>query len=507
MLGHDRVRELLDLVAVHGFYIQLIEQKLDHAVPVPREAEAPDRDLSRIDQSIQLLRRWLSLLDLAIPAMSIRDAVRNDLALETSEALMRYFIDKHRVSEADRDKADCIATSLYRTFTKNAPPLGDVHDRIFQIMQLAQAYEDEIMRIVGDANIPDLPPEHRQLLGEFEFLHQEIEDFKHFDQIMDSGIVQRVRDIKQSFGASFYHPKVLAHVALYNAYFGKRFDDLFRATTEQLKAFAAKVQDEGASIMSKVEGDITVKHLADVQDDHLMNQEYGRAQENFRKISTFKKVVDKRGGAKPATAYASAAAAGHHHAAAPAAHPAPAHQAPAAHHASPTAAPKPPVSAPLPKSLNPGEESKINAQLDAIRSFVRVAEKSCHVVPLTKGSLSITANEADSLRADYAHEKSFRADYANIIAMLVALMARLKVEEVEFREKGGSAYLWKPHADAITYIVQRSQEVFGQVNEMIALCEKRGLKEKSEAIKASALKLRTALQQTAATLKTAGSTT
>jgi hypothetical protein len=495
MLGHDRVRELLDLVAVHGFYIQLIEQKLGHAVPVPREAEAPDRELSRIDQSIRLLRRWLALLDLAIPPVAIRDAIKHDLPLETSEALMRYFIDKRSSAEGDRDKADCIATSLYRTFTKNAPPLGDVHDRLYQINQLALSYEEDIARIVGDAAVMDLPPEHRQLIGEFEFLHQEIEDFKHFDQIMDSGIVQRVRDIKQSFGDSFYHPKVLANVALYNAYFGKCFDDLFRATTEQLKAFAAKVQDEGASIMSKVEGDITVKHLADVQDDHLMNQEYGKAQENFRKISTFKKVVDKKGGHKPATAFAAAAAA-------PAQH-APAHHAPASD-ASP-AAPKPPASSPLPKGINPGEESKINAQLDAIRSFVRVAEKSCHVVPLTKGSLGIVPHEADALRADFAHEKSFRADYANCVSMLVALMARLKVEEVEFREKGGSAYLWKPHADAITYIVHRSQEQFAVVNQMIETCEKRGLKDKAEALKASALKLRVALQQSAAALKTAGS--
>jgi len=502
MLGHDRVRELLDLVAVHGFYIQLIEQKLGNTVPVPREAESPDRDLSRIDHSIQLLRRWLGLLDLAIPAVTIRDALKADLTLETSEALMRYLIDKHSSAEADRDKADCIATSLFRTFTKNAPPIGDVHDRTFQIMQLAQSYEDEITRVIGDTAIRELPPQHRQLTGEFEFLHQEIEDFKHFDQIMDSGIVQRVRDIKQSFGDSFYHPKVLSSVAVYNAYFGKRFDDLFRATTEQLRAFAARVQDEGASIMSKVEGDITVKHLADVQEEHVMNQEYGKAQENFRKISSFKKVVDKRGGAKPASAFA--AAAGH------AAHQAPSGPASQPHgtgnashgHA---AAHSHAVDAHPPKSMNPVEESKINAQLDAIRSFVRVAEKSCHVVPLTKGNLSITPPEADALRADYAHEKSFRADYANAMSMLTAIMARLIVEEMEFREKGSSSYLWKPHADAITYLVHRSQEAFTNVNQMIEVCEKRGLRDKAEAIKATALKLRVALQQSAATLKTAGS--
>jgi hypothetical protein len=497
MSGLDHVRELLDLVAVHGFYIQLIEYKLGHSVPLPKEAVSPNREASRIENSIRLLRRWLALLDLAIPPVTIRDAVKENLALETSEALMRYLIDKHSPADSDRDKADCIATSLFRTFTNNAPPLGDVHDRMFQILQLAQSYEDHLMRVLEGANIPELAPQHRQLIGEFEFLHQEIEDFKHFDQLMDSGIVQRVRDIKQSFGDSFFHPKVLANVALYNAYFGKRFDDLFRSTTEQLKSFAAKVQEEGASIMSKVEGDVTVKHLADVDGQHLMTQEYGKAQENFRKISSFKKVVDKRGGKQPASAYAAAATAHH----APQAHaPAPGHAYTPAAHKAPTHAP-----GAMPKHINPTEETKINAQLDAMRSFVRVAEKSCHVIPLTKGNIGITPSEAEALRAEFAHEKSFRADFANATAMLIALGARLKVEEVEFREKQSSAYLWKPHADAIAYIIQRSQDAFGTANQMIELAEKRGLQEKAAGLLASTVKLRAMLTHSAAMLKTAGS--
>ena len=494
MPGHDHVRELLDLVAVHGFYIQLIEHKLGHPVPLPHEAVSPEREASRIENSIRLLRRWLALLDLAIPPVTIRDAVKENLALETTEALMRYLIDKHSPAESDRDKADCVATNLFRSFTENAPPLGDVHDRIFQILQLAQSYEEHLMRVLEGAHIPELAPQHNQLIGEFEFLHQEIEDFKHFDQLMDSGIVQRVRDIKQSFGDSFYHPKVLANVALYNAYFGKRFDDLFRSTTEQLKTFAAKVQEEGASIMSKVEGDVTVKHLAEVDDQRLMAQEYGKAQENFRKISSFKKAVDKRGGRPAASAYAAAAAAPHaSHTHAPATH-ASAHKAPAAH-----------VPGAMPKHINPAEETKINAQLDAMRSFVRVAEKSCHVVPLTKGNMGITPSEAEALRAEFAHEKSFRADFANATAMLVALGARLKVEEVEFREKQSSAYLWKPHADAIAYIIQRSQDAFATANQMIELAEKRGLQEKAAGLRASSLKLREMLTHSAAMLKTAGS--
>ena len=67
-----------------------------------------------------------------------------------------------------------------------------------------------------------------QLVREFQFLRQEVADFRHFDELIDSGVMQKVRDIKQSLDASFLHPSVLATVAAYNVYFGERFDSLFK---------------------------------------------------------------------------------------------------------------------------------------------------------------------------------------------------------------------------------------------------------------------------------------
>ena len=69
-----------------------------------------------------------------------------------------------------------------------------------------------------------MPTEHVTLLQEFEYLYQELEEFRHFDQIIDSGIVQRVRELKQSLGKSFYHPDSLANLAVWNDVFGRKFD-------------------------------------------------------------------------------------------------------------------------------------------------------------------------------------------------------------------------------------------------------------------------------------------
>ena len=78
-----------------------------------------------------------------------------------------------------------------------------------------------------------------------------------------------------------------------------------------------------------------------------------------------------------------------------------------------------PISAPPAMSggSNSLEDGKIRMQLDAIRTFVRVADKSCFVVPLVKGVINITASEAEALRADFVAEKSFRADNANVVGL------------------------------------------------------------------------------------------
>lgn len=498
MLVQDVVHELLDLVAVHGFYISVLEEKLGHAIPLPNEAIAPDR--SRAEHSIEILHRWLAVLDFAIPPITVRDALKESLPRETAEAMLRYYIGKSSHEETDRDKADCVATFLYRSSELATRPVPQTSDRYHFISQTAQEFETFIRKTLGDTKVPEIKKEHEQLLKEFEYLHQEVDDFRTFDQLMDSGIVQRVRDIKQSFSTSFYVPSVLANVAVYNTIFGARFDQLFHATTEQIKNFATKVQDEGASIMSRLDEDVTVKHLADVEDEHIMKQEYGKAQENFRQISKFKKVVDKKGGrpgprpAAPAL-YIPAAA-------------------PAVKLSSPSfTAPTAAAAAQAPSSVqqtfssvgaNAVEDGKLRSQQDAIRIFVRVADKSCFVVPLVKGVVNITAAEAEALRSDFGSEKSFRADYANIVSFMVAMIARLVVEQEEFRAKQSSAYLWKPHADAMAYIINAATGVLTTGNQILEMAEKRGLEDKATGLKATIVKLRMALQQAATTLKSVG---
>lgn len=501
MPAQDPVRELLDLVAVHKFYIATLENQLGHPIPLPKGTEGMQPEQSQLSTSIKVLRQWLAVLDLAIAPITMRDKLKGELPVETGEALMRYFLEKNSCRETDRDKADFMATYLYRSSAdgKSKPPESE--DRFHFITEMAARFEQELFRILGDATIPVLPPEHAQLAREFEFLHQEVDDFRTFDQLMDSGIVQRVRDLKQTFAESFYHPKIISHVAVYNTIFGQRFDELLHTTTEQLKSFAEKVQNQGASIMSKLEGDVTVKHLADIEEDSIKTQEYGKAQEHFHKISKFKKVVDKSPhSGKTASASATPIPPKNPFSSAPTLNMAGAKRVTPAEAAS--AAISAGFSAP---GVNEVEEGKVRNQLDIIRSFVRVADKSCFVVPLTKGALGITAAEAEALRADYATEKSFRADYANVVCYIVAVMGRLVVESHEFRDKQNSSYLWKPHADALTYFLHSANRIYERANTMMETAKQRGLEEKANSLLATVGKLKTELQRTAVTLQSVGS--
>src|SRR6185437_3215443 len=113
-------------------------------------------------------------------------------------------------------------------------------------------FEEELYTILGDQEVVALAEEHRQLVRELPFVRQEVEDLRTFDELMDSGVIQRVREIKQRFGNSFYHPRVLSTIAEYNVFFGRRFDELFKETAQHIKQFVATVQKQGGSIMSRV---------------------------------------------------------------------------------------------------------------------------------------------------------------------------------------------------------------------------------------------------------------
>jgi len=465
----SRMEELLDMAAVHGFYVALLEDALGHPVPVPHEVAAKDA----VSQAVESLPRWLNLLDLAITPLMVRDALKESTSQETAGALLRHFVRKRSRSDADRDKTDFIVTFLYRTLV---PPEQQIAEEF--AVDHPSEFEEELYTILDEDEATPLPEEHRQLVREFPFIREEVEEFRHFDELMDSGIMQRVREIKQRFADSFYHPRVLATSAAYNVFFGHRFDELFRQTAQQIKQFASSVQEQGASILTRVDGDITVQHLTEVEqkESEILETEYGRAQEHFRRISKFKKAVDTRVKGMPRPAAAGP-------------------QGRTAH--------VPDVAERVPAGVNiEVEEGKLRTMEDSIRNFVLAADPtSANIVPLRGGNLGLSGAEVDAFRAQYGGEKSFRADYAGALRRAVCLQARMMAEVQEFGAKQKSAYLWKPHADALTFLMTSAQALQEQCREILAIAGQRGLADKITAMNSSLQKLQGQIQVAARVLQ------
>jgi hypothetical protein len=520
-VGQECPKELGDLRTVHAFYLSLLEAHLGHAVPLPPDLNpttAGNLDSARLTDTFKF---WLDLLDMAITPPMVREALKRSQGPEAAHALLRYFVAKASARSSDRDKTDCVITYLFRTPGPGSPnqwQRPETDSSYYHLSQAALAFEAELYRALGEVHVESMPPAHVQLLREFEYFHQELEEFRHFDQMIDSNIVQRVRELKHSLDKSFYHPDSLANIAAWNDVFGRKFDDLFHDATKQIKTFAENVKREGGSIMSRVEGDITVKQLSEIQTTEILAEDYQNSQDQFRKVSQFKKAVDHKkaarpgyapGPARPIPAPGSPGVSGQ-----PAAAPAPVVQPISA----PIGAP-PPAQAqgkgdaevlavpPSPAVQNAVQEGKLHSTKETIREYVRNADaKLANIVPVKRSKITLTPAEVEAFRADYPGEKSFRADYANVLMVLVSYHARMLIEVDEYNQKSSSAYLWKPHADALGYLLGTLERIGLEAEQLKVVARNRGLQEKATAVDTTLDKVRKYAQTVSQTLQAADQT-
>src|SRR6202035_818993 len=167
-----------------------------------------------LPETLSRMYRWLHMLDMAITPAMVRQALTPETDSEVAEALLRYFVRRREPSDVNRDKTDLIATFLYR------------HPRVPGQWQQSgygldgalplSPFEIALIEILADTGVPFLPEEHEHLLRRFDPLREEAGSFRDFNALIDSGIVGRVRELKQWLDSSFCHPGVLATVAAHN---------------------------------------------------------------------------------------------------------------------------------------------------------------------------------------------------------------------------------------------------------------------------------------------------
>ena len=500
-LAEDLRFELAILATVQGLYQKLMADSLGGPVPVPSglDQDALRHSEHELPNTLSRMYRWLHLLDMAITPAMLRKALTPDTDSEVAEALLRYFVRRRVATDVNRDKTDLIATFLYR------------HPRVQGQWQQSgygldgalplSPFEIALIEILADTDVPSLPEEHVQLLRRFDPLREEVSRFRDFNSLIDSGVIARVRELKQWLDSSFYHPGVLATVAAYNTAFGKKFDELFAKALTEIKQFGQALEEMGGTILTTVDGvEVTVEHVAAIEQDQLLQADYGSAIEKFRRVSKLKKELDRRPPIRrslltPAVRASRAAAGAAAGAAAKAAR---------------VAARTPPA----PPSFQPptvtaqqisAEESKLRRVEESIRVFVRVADpKYRQVVPMRFFNLTLTTHEADAYSADFLEEKSLRADVARALIRLVSISARLSTELEELKRSQKMSSLWKLHADALVVLLDMASTATEDAGSVAKLAEQGSAGVAAKAIHESAQRLRNRADVAVKTLANVG---
>jgi len=429
---------------VQGFYQRLLSDQLGGELPAPAQL-APDV-ISRADDvrsTLDQMQLWIQLLDMAITPAMLRLGVQSDLDPEVAEALLRYFARHRDDSGANRDKTDLVATFLFR----HPRVAGQWERRGYGLdgsIPLSP-FEIALLEILSESDVPVLSDSDVQRLREFNPLLDQANRFQNFTALMDSGIIQRVRELKASLGESIYHPGVLATLAPYNAAFGYRFHTLFSAAAQEIKDFATRLEELGGSILSTVDGvEITVEHVAALNPEALMKLDYAAALEKFRRVSRLKKELERRPPIRRSTA----------------------NHAPSTHAVGATSAAAAPALAPkyTPATVTPQalsvEEAKLRKVEESIRVFVRVADpKFRQIVPMRYFNLMLTPAEVEAYSADSPAQAGPRADATRRLLRVVAVTARITTEMEELKRLRSSPSVWKLHADSLVVLIDLARRL------------------------------------------------
>ena len=469
--------ELALLATVQGFYQRLLSEQLGAELPAPADlASESIRHLDDVRSILERMHLWVKLLDMAITPAMLRLGINQDLDPEVAEALLRYFARHRDDSGSNRDKTDLVATFLYRH--PRVPGQWERRGYGLDGSIPLSPFEIALLEILSESDVPVVPDEHVQLLREFGPLLDQANRFQDFSALMDSGIISRVRELKASLGESIYHPGVLATLAPYNSAFGERFHTLFAAATGEIKDFARQLEELGGSILSTIDGvEVTVEHVAALNEEAMLSVEYAFALEKFRRVSRLKKELERRppirranpsSPARPAHAVGAGGAA-----------------------AAPALDPRYVPAAITPQALSV-EEAKLRRVEESIRIFVRVADpKFRQIVPMRYFNLMLSPAEIDAYTADYLGEVSPRADAARMLLRIVALTARMTTEIEELKRSQNSRSIWKLHADSLVVLVdlaKRLPEAVAQLATTIG--EQPDMQDRSNALQVSLDKLR-----------------
>ncbi len=428
-----------EFLALHGLFASIVGEQVGGDPPLPASVESLIRSGSVSQPLSDEAQRWLALLDLCVTPQLFRTGIQKQSPdEETLTAVIRYLASKKPSSEADGDRLDWLLTYIFKRRAASGAAVG------FGVMR------ESILRWLEGIPHGPLSQAAQSLLSEVAAAVEDVTDVRSFEQLTESGLIHRGRELKQNLKQEFFHPDVLPAIVNYNLALGRRFDQLFAQAAAQAREFAAAIAEK----------------------------DYRSTGEDFRKLSAAVK-EEKRKPSVQARAPVVAASP-------PAPPPEP-------------ALPEDPVERMKALGIDPSRQAmRLKDTTGDIAGFVRSAGRAVKNIPLPHSTLTVTEWESAAFSADYpAGDHSFRAEFSRHVRSAVGYIARMHEELTLYHEKRGSEYLWKPHYDALIYLLYHGRQEVLKLEDFAEDTRARGLFEKAEQVSKTAEKLREYLERVA----------
>ncbi|OFW00087.1 MAG: hypothetical protein A3F68_00825 [Acidobacteria bacterium RIFCSPLOWO2_12_FULL_54_10] len=431
-----------EFLLLHPIYAGIAEKELGHGIPYPACAYLLRDDVdSAADAAVAPeTEHWLNLLDFLVTPHRLRVYLLETNAEETIlQALLRYLAGKKKRSAQERDKVDWLVTHIFRMREERQGKLiGWPKPELEEMLSGIQFKEPSSQT---ESNLLEIP-----------FLLDEAKQFNNFREMTESGIVQRVRDLKNNFGEDFFHPEVLAAIIHYNLLFGRKFRKLLEETVHRVRQLVKPEMNEG---------------IPDTRE--LLQIDYRAASNAFKKIVELDR---KEPPAKTPTVSRTSTSG---------------------------------IFASLTREehlrnmgINSGKEAealKIRVQELRVRCRANPTLKS---LPSAHEPLDLMDWELAAMRNELPeNEESFRVEFTQELCQSVGIIYRIHEEIPLHKEKKEPQEEWKKHYDSLVYLLFEGNEKKASLARLSAQCQQRGLLEKAKQLQWTAERLEKSLSKVA----------
>jgi hypothetical protein len=267
---------------------------------------------------------------------------------------------------------------------------------------------------------------------------------------------------------------VLNSITTYNVTLGRRFQSLFRDAAREIKGFARSMQNDGGNPQRKLDGDVTVRDVAEMEEEEVLGTEYNVAQERFSRMLRVKKALESHKPGTPDHAPKPAYASSPSYIPAPSS--APSITMPAFARTGAGAASAPALRPVALAYDGKQEEPRMQSVADSIRAFVLAAGTSVReIVPMRSFNLVLTSAESNAFCAEFIGEDSLRGETVRMLVRIVAILTRMGTEYNELKQRQKAPTLAKPHADALRYLLQLAHTSAEQADGLFFELEQQGL--------------------------------